>query len=86
MEEPPQEIVEQVSVSPGADMVFQDKAPRSQDVICQIFFKRLRDSAKRLEEPPPWSGSNKGRIIRLYLIKSSVVFDNTVTVGQRSFL
>ena len=27
MEEPPQEIVEQVSVSPGTDMVFQNKAP-----------------------------------------------------------
>lgn len=37
MEEPPQEIVEQVGVSPRTDMVFQDKAPRSQDVICRTF-------------------------------------------------
>jgi hypothetical protein len=65
MEEPPQEIVEQVGVSPRTDMVFQDKAPRSQGVICQTFFKRLRDSAKRLEEPAPSPGPNKGRIIRL---------------------
>jgi len=28
MEEPPQEIVEQVGVSPRTDVVFQDKAPR----------------------------------------------------------
>ena len=33
MDKPPQDIVEQVSVSPRTDMVFQDKAPRSPNVI-----------------------------------------------------
>lgn len=37
MEEPPQDIVEQIGVSPGTDMVFQDKAPAVRMLFAEPF-------------------------------------------------
>jgi hypothetical protein len=63
MEEPPQEIVEQVGVSPRTDMVFQDKAPAvrmlfaepsSRDLVIQLVGRK-----KAALSPGP----TKGRII-----------------------
>jgi hypothetical protein len=56
MEEPPQEIVEQVGVSPRTDMVFQDKAPAVRMLFAEPFSKN------RIIQPSGWKSQHLGSV------------------------
>lgn len=63
MEEPPQEIVEQVGVSPRTDMVFQDKAPAVRMLFAEPSSRDLVIQLVGRKKAAPSPGPTKGGII-----------------------